>query len=74
MITNRDNKIDAALLNQAAAMAEHKAGEDKLGCFKIKLPPHVDRYSMTGTPGGYREIESDSGEWVRFEDVEKIIA
>ena len=33
----------------------------------------MSRYSMIGTPGGYREFESETGEWVRFKDVEKLV-
>jgi hypothetical protein len=29
----------------------------------------MDRYTMHGSNGGVRPIESDTGEWVKFEDV-----
>jgi hypothetical protein len=29
----------------------------------------IPRYSMIGTPGGYRACDDQTGEWVRYEDV-----
>lgn len=34
----------------------------------------MERFSMLATNGWVNPIESDSGEWVRFEDVEKLVA
>ena len=33
----------------------------------------LKRYSMIGTAGGFAEYESESGEWVRFDELEEKI-
>lgn len=33
----------------------------------------MNRYSMIVTNGSYREIESDTGEWVRYKDVVELL-
>jgi len=33
----------------------------------------LKRYSMIGTAGSFTEYESESGEWVKFEDLEEKI-
>ena len=33
----------------------------------------LKRYNMIGTAGGFSEYESDTGEWVKLEDLEEKI-
>ena len=34
----------------------------------------IKRYTMYGTPGGYQEREDETGEWVRYSDMKKLIS